>query len=268
MNKRWRTFWIVSAAVAGIGTVFLILGIVMGASIREIRMRFPNGIGFHSEVRKETGGELLPREMTEYDGVRSLEIETAYMDVNIIPTERERICVETEEHHNLRVRRNGDKLKIESVEKNHHIKYEGVVNIYIPYNVQLTEAAVSVGAGRLNMDLGNAGLGQADISVGAGRADISNIEADEINIDCGAGRVTADGIKSRDLGVECGMGSMELFVAGEKGDYNYMVECGMGSVTIGDDSYGGLGREKKTNNGKSRNMEIECGMGSVTVNFE
>lgn len=231
MNKKWKIFWIVSAVIAGVGIILFVLGIVLGAPLREIAMQFSDEEEFHSyengisrDIAEDGTGQM-------FDGVRSLSVDVDKMEVNIVPTEDDKIYVEAEgidDRLHFRVEQDGDELDIDTEDGNRHINYGGTVNIYIPVGMELAEA---------------------DISVGAGEADLSGLNAREINI-------------------ECGMGSVDLSVAGAKEDYNYDIECGMGSVEIGEESYGGVAIKKKIHNGQSKNISIECGMGEVSVDFE
>lgn len=149
------------------------------------------------------------------------------------------------------------------------IKHGGILNVYLPYGMDLEETEVSVGGGRLHLDMEGIRSRQTDISIGAGEAFVQNIETEELGMDCGAGRIEAGGIKAHEVEADCGMGSIDLSVSGMKTDYNYTVECGMGTVEIGGDSFGGITAEKKIHNGQSsQHMDIECGMGSVSVEFE
>lgn len=272
MNRKWKIFWIVSAAIAGIGGMFLIAGLVMGVSVREIQMRFPNGIGFHpgavyhSEDHAEHDGEAM-----EFGGIRVLEVDVSHLEVNVIATSEKKIRVEeagVDERLGLRIRQEGEKLNIRTENEHLRINHGGVVNIYIPYGIELAETDISVGAGALNVNMEKVRSGHAKISVGAGDANLSNVETDQIEIACGAGNVTADEIRAYEFDVQCGLGNVDLSVRGEKEDYNYDVQCGMGSVDIDGDSYAGVGTQKKHHHELSQRMHIKCGMGSVTVNFE
>ena len=64
------------------------------------------------------------------------------------------------------------------------------------------------------------------------------------------------------------MGELQLKLAGTQTDFNYDLSCGMGELTVGDDSYTGMAKEKQINNNAVKNMDLECAMGSVSVQFE
>lgn len=91
---------------------------------------------------------------------------------------------------------------------------------------------------------------EMDLEIGAGDASIALLDAKEIKIDVAAGRVTMN-------------------LPGKEADYNLDLECGAGQINLGDQSYSGLGSEKKTNNsGATRKLELECGAGQINIDFE
>lgn len=72
----------------------------------------------------------------------------------------------------------------------------------------------------------------------------------------------------KEVKIECGVGQVNYTAVGSQEDYDYEVSCGIGSVTVGSDSYSGMGGERKVNNNGSKKMEIECGIGMVDVSFD
>ena len=123
-----------------------------------------------------------------------------------------------------------------------------------------------VGEGRLTADHFQAE--ELKIEVGAGQVYLDSFTADELDLECGAGEADLYGDALKKVKIECGVGTVRYSTAGSREDYDYEVECGIGSVTVGDDTYSGLGSERKINNGGSRKMEIECGIGVVDVSFD
>ena len=89
-----------------------------------------------------------------------------------------------------------------------------------------------------------------------------------MELECGAGEAVLYGDALREAKIECGVGSVYYTASGSQEDYNYEVECGIGSVTVGGDTYSGLGNKRKIHNGGSKKMEIECGIGLVDVSFD
>lgn len=249
MKKGWKTFWIVSAAIAGVGVILLILGIVMGAAFNQISWHSSDGVSVLFPFKK-TRTVKSQEQKYEFDNVRFLNIDVGQLEVNVIEAEGSKIRVETvgiDERLKLAVYQDEDELEIETKQNNMRINDGGTVNIYIPAGMKFEEA---------------------DISIGAGVLELESLRVNEADIECGAGSIVIDRIEGNDITVSCGLGTVDLTAAGRKGDYNYEIECGIGSVEVGDDSYAGIVSEKKIRNGRNKTMDIECGMGEIIVSFE
>ena len=54
---------------------------------------------------------------------------------------------------------------------------------------------------------------------------------------------------------------------GTKSDYNYNLECGVGEIILGDETYSGLGGEKRVQNGGNKLIEAECSVGRIQIAF-
>ena len=255
MKKRWKVFWIVSGAIAGIGVLFLIVGLVMGASVSELRGRIPFWyrncfIDFDSSEQSDRASvKVVDGELHSYSGISSLEIDVNSLEVNIVESAGSEIEVETEiadERINLKVWQEGKELNIET-KGNIRINNGGIVNIYIPSGMTLGELSVSVGEGALYAERLSAS--EVDVAIGAGSADVEMIYAEQIDL-------------------ECGIGAMDLTFAGTDTDYDYDLECGMGELEVGQQSFSGMAVDKTVHNGASKNADIEVGMGSVNISFE
>ena len=142
----------------------------------------------------------------------------------------------------------------------------GVLSIQIPAGQQFKEVSVKVGAGLLTAD--DLHAEEMDIDVGAGQVYLNSFYARELDLECGAGEAELYGEIERETKIECGVGRVSFTAVGSREDYDYKVSCGIGSVTVGEDSYSGLGGERKISNGGSKKMEIECGIGEVEVSFD
>ena len=110
---------------------------------------------------------------------------------------------------------------------------------------------------------------ELDVSIGAGRIDITGMEAGELNAEVGMGELLADGAVSGNVDVECAMGNVEIGLAGSENDFNYYLEGSMGSIQVGDSGYisGGFSQKRTIDNNASKEMEIECAMGNITIWF-
>ncbi len=229
----------------------------------------------HSAVNDSTGSSTS---VNGYTGIRELDIDLTCLEVSIVKTEGNEITVDTSDItdkmlKDLVIQKDGEELKFElngrkswdSWSKNQY-KSQGMLLIQIPESMQFDEASLKIGAGILSADEIHAR--ELDIEVGAGKVSLGSFMADEMSLECGAGEATVRGEATHEAQIECGVGSVNYAALGYQQDYNYELSCGIGELRIGSDSFSGLGKERKIDNGGSKEMEIECGIGSVCVTFE
>lgn len=104
--------------------------------------------------------------------------------------------------------------------------------------------------------------------VGAGQAKLSNLTVGDFDIKVGAGEAVIKNLSVGDLEVEAGVGEVDIEIAGAETDYSYDIECGIGEVVVGNNAYGGIGGSKTvTNMDATKEMNIECGIGKVNIQF-
>lgn len=176
-----------------------------------------------------------------------------------------RVEVEGDDHDNVRVMSKEDKLSIKSI----NVQRGRTITLYYPSSLQLKELELYMDAGEVYLE-DDLAAHRLEINVGAGEftAD-GKITADEAEFEVGAGELFLELLDTRRLDGECGMGDMELTLAGSAKDYNCDLECGIGSISLGEDEYSGLAREKKIRNkGAGREICLECGIGEIVVSFE
>lgn len=160
------------------------------------------------------------------------------------------------------------------------------VDIYIPEDVILNSAYLSMGAGQ--MDIEKLAATDTDIEVGAGALYVDNLQTKNLNVELGAGEmfVYEGKIGSMDLAVSAGnmeisaevagdidaevaMGYLEIFVNGSnENSHNYNMECAAGSMTVGSLTHTGLAVERYIDNGAATTYNLECSMGELIVDFE
>lgn len=229
----------------------------------------------HSAVNDSTGSSTS---VNGYTGIRELDIDLTCLEVDIVKTEGNEITVDTSDItdkmlKDLVIRKDGDELKFElngrkswdNWSKN-QFKSQGMLLVQIPSGMQFDEASLKIGAGILYADEIQAR--ELDIEVGAGQVSLGSFIANEMSLECGAGEAAVRGDATHEASIECGVGSVTYTALGYQQDYNYELSCGIGELRIGGDSFSGLGKERKIDNGGSKEMEIECGIGSVYVTFE
>lgn len=139
------------------------------------------------------------------------------------------------------------------IEGNQKIKvnnsnYDGEITIVIPKNMVFQDV---------------------DLEVGAGKADVANLKANQVDIELGAGEVNVTGLDTKKFDAKTGAGKLYAELVGKQNDYSYELECGIGQLKIGDSSYSGLGTEQNiTNPGAERFADIECGVGEIIIKFQ
>lgn len=140
--------------------------------------------------------------------------------------------------------------------------HAGASEIFIS-EISAREFDLEIGAGRVTINQLTAE--QADFEIGAGEVivEYGNVYDCETNVDAGNFEYTGMILKHGD--VECNLGNAEYHLEREPEDYNYEIECGAGNVTIGKESFTGLGTEKYIDNHVQESFDIECNMGNVTI---
>lgn len=297
MKKRWKIFWVMCISLSVLGIALCISGILLGATAERIREVFgirhttaedietyfakdyeyaedydgsTGGVSSYDSSKKDAdGGEHL------FSDIEELEIDVTCLDVEISEGDDRQIRVNTGDLEqdildDLTISEKEKELKIEMKNKkkweNLGNQYKGRLTIQVPADLQFKEASVKVGAGVLTAE--DLQAEEMDIEVGAGQVYLNSFYAKEVDLECGAGEADLYGEITKEIKIECGVGKVHYTAEGSQEDYDYEVSCGIGSVTVGGDSYSGLGGERKISNGGSKKMEIECGIGLVDVSFD
>lgn len=157
------------------------------------------------------------------------------------------------------------------------------VYLEIPGNFKFENAEIEIKAGEVDADCGfsadqltvntDAGLISLEsmeaqifsVAVGAGEIDIEDSVFKMVYLDCGVGTMDIEADITEYAKIDCGMGTVDLDLAKGVDSANYMLSCGVGSIEIGDNSYTGLSREKRIENGASAEFELNCGMGTISI---
>lgn len=262
MRTGWKVFWIVCAALGGLGLVLVIAGLALGASASTIDQAFDYDFSritqtvrdnISDEIQDNTEGQVQGTSNMgqEYQGIRELKASIRECEVIVEYRDGQGITLDTSRlNHslNLAVKQDGDELKIDS--NDHHFtghKNAGQLYIFLPKNDTLQNADFEIGAGTLH--IGEITVDELDISVGAGTANVASCTANDISVECGAGQV-------------------ELKLASAIEEYNYSVELALGEVSIGGESFSGVAMERDIDNRAAKDVSVECGVGKVTVAFE
>lgn len=296
MKKGWKIFWVICISLVVLGIALCISGVVLGATVDGIREVFGMDHGWGDSFWDEdmeyadssvsgvpkgaasTGQNMESgASVFRYSGIRKLDMDVTCLEVAVARGEGSDIVLDTNDLSDkmikdLVIRQKDEELKIELKDRKSWEKWsknqymsQGTLLVQIPEGMRFEEAALKVGAGILRAD--DIQASELDVEVGAGEVFLESFAAEEFELECGAGQAYVYGDASKDARIECGVGSVQFTALGNQQDYNYELSCGIGELNVGDESFSGLGSERKINNNGSKSMEIECGIGSVTVIF-
>ena len=83
-----------------------------------------------------------------------------------------------------------------------------------------------------------------------------------------AGKATVKKLDAKEIDASADAGELYIEVVGKKENYSYNLECDVGTIRIGEESYAGLGAEKKIKNPNAeRFLEADCDVGNVQIDF-
>lgn len=250
MKKFTKVALIIATIVGVIGICCLIGAAAMGLTWGTFTYMVEDGklnIGptgnLISGIDAKSGGSI-----TEVDEVfGSLDVELGAGKLEIYYDDVDKVQVEQEETTGFRCYVEGATLYVEGGQKFGVNNNRASIVIRIPKTYSFAEFDLEVGAGKATVDGLNAN--EASISVGAGKASITKLDVKEVEASAGAGE-------------------LYLEVVGKKENYSYNLECDVGTIRIGEESYTGLGAEKKIKNPNAeRFLEADCDVGNVQINF-
>ncbi|MBE5887781.1 MAG: hypothetical protein E7283_02985 [Lachnospiraceae bacterium] len=243
---------IASGIMAAIGVVCIVIACSMGLnwgnfktllSEGKFSINIENGffgihLGDDDEISNETyyvSDEIV--DLTVQYGAGELEI--MYGDV-------EQIQIETKDVINFSVEVDGKNLLI-AADLGANNRGDSSLKIVLPKDIQLANAT---------------------LVLGASAAKVADLRVVCMNIEVGAGQATLKNIDLKYLEAEVGVGALLMELVGKQSEYSYNVDCGIGAVTIGSNTYGGLGAETsvKVDNAVGQ-IDVDCGIGEVKITF-
>jgi len=288
MKKFTKVMLIIAGVFATIGVICMVVAFAMGLTtdhfiklIQDGHFSFDEGdlhISFEDDWNDDFEGETIgTEEMDVEDGAGEIRescenidlefgagvLEICYADVEYIQVKQTNIPkLKVGVKNGTLVIRDGSDI---------HVDLDDVedrsLTILIPQDMKFKEVELEIGASKA--DIKNILAENLSITVGAGQADISKITAKHFELEVGAGQATAVQLEVEKLDVEAGVGQVNIALNGVQEDYNYKVECGIGNVVVGKASYGGLGAEQNVkNDGATKEISVECGIGEVKIKFQ
>ena len=288
MRKFSKVLLVIAATAGVVGIGLTIGGASMGATIAGLNL---SKGGFSSAVRQTvkyvsvgdeddwnqdwdeidesdskeavgTNGEIYL-----VDGVSKLDLSIRTGELYLKEYDGNEIKVEVSGKHREKVRvgQEGDTLVLECIGR----VQDREITVSYPKKMEFEDASVDVTAGTVNLD-DDFYTKNLKVSVAAG--EFSNdgaVTAEKADITVGTGNVDLENLNVQNLEADCGIGNIDLDINGKESDYDYEISCSAGAIDIGDNSYSGIGYEKKISNpGASGKMDLDCGVGNITVDFE
>ncbi len=268
MRRGWKIFWIVCGMMVAIGLACCAVAWGMGVTTNMIHNRFPYGIGW---VSNGDSGPVAGDIHESFTGVTEIDMELSAGKVIFKEGSGSDIQIDTKKlskRLGFKCYMDGSELKLESRKRLNGLNSigGGTITVTIPKDMAFEEVSLSMGAG--SMEIEKIQARDLSVNVGAGEVVIDSFLADEADFECGAGSITARGEVTGEADLQCGVGSIEYTAFGQETEYNYDIECGIGEIVCGANSYSGLGRDQRIDNGAVREINIEGGVGSVIVNFD
>ncbi len=283
-----------------IGCVLIAIGLSLGG-----RWNAPNwwplgDRGFRFEWKSgpnasgDAKGPMLIQDIAEQEGTFSTDITSLDVDLKIasfaiIRGEKAGYRLTGFGKDDIAVRVDGHTVRVEEKRIVHSLNIgdnfvKPLVEITIPEGTKFTRCAVKMGAGTVTVE--SLSVGELSIESGAGPVTIDKTDADGVRVKSGAGNLEISGCRfgdteletaagriaiEADLGnktrISTGAGAMELSLPGTADDWRFDFTRGVGVVTIGNETYTGVGNGSAGNPNAAKRIEIENGFGAVTVNF-
>lgn len=163
-------------------------------------------------------------------------------------------------------------------------KYQ--VTIYIPDSFEPENLEITIGAGRaelcdmetdtVDFEIGAGELvanklvvnKESSLEVGAGKIAIKDLTAKDVSLDCGVGEIDIKGDIRGNSSANCGMGHISIKLKEPESRYDFGLSCGLGNININGDNYSFTSDSNRYGNDAEYEFDIECGVGSVEVSNE
>lgn len=140
---------------------------------------------------------------------------------------------------------------------------DGVVDIYIPANMEFETVEMSLAAGDFRFDDLNSET--VVIELAAGELKFDNIKADYAELNVAAGELIVSNIDTNTLDLNVSMGDAKIWLADEIVNYNITSDISMGSLQIPGLSSSGIDKSISFDNDADKDININVEMGNAFI---
>jgi len=255
--------------------IFLIITII--STILGVLYALSGVLGLRTD--STSGG---PMTTISFEGahIAVLEIDIDYTNLTIKTGEF--FKVETN-NNDIKCKQSNEKLEIKDEKYNWFSNYDNEdLIVYIPENLELENAEINAGAGKINIE--NLTTKKLSLELGAGETEVKSLNvSNECNIEGGAGRVNILGgtIKDLDLDmgigeinlsskltgksdIDAGVGNLKVNLQGDKETYKIKANKGIGNIKINGKD---ISNSEIYGNGENH-IEVDGGVGNIDIDFE
>ena len=282
MKNKWiKTLSILSTVCLILGGAALIVGVVLGADIRDAWKQSGNWnsitkYGVFSFFADEDdqddydAEELFDEDFSfQSQDIKRINFDLKNVDLTIEENNSDdqvRIQIENSGKNDISVKNNSGTLEI----KDHRSKIGKTtknidVALDIPADLELEDVLVELGVGDVEIEklLVKYTL---NMKLGTGDVEIERLSAGTLDVSCGVGNLEIEMLRLEgSASIEGGVGDTRIGMLANENDFNYEISTGVGDVRIFDSEFRGLGGAKKISNGSDKEIVIHSGVGDMEI---
>ena len=282
MKNKWiKALSILSTVCLILGGAALIVGVVLGADIRDAWKQSGNWnsitkYGVFSFFADEDDQddhdteELFDEDFSfQSQDIKRINFDLKNVDLTIEENDSDdqvRIQIENSGKNDISVKNNSGTLEI----KDHRSKIGKTtknidVALDIPADLELEDVLVELGVGDVEIEklLVKYTL---NMKLGTGDVEIEHLSAGTLDVSCGVGNLEIEKLRLEgSASIEGGVGDTRIGMLATANDFNYEISTGVGDVRIFDSEFRGLGGAKKISNGSDKEIVIHSGVGDMEI---
>lgn len=282
MKNKWiKVLSILSSVCLILGGAALIVGVVLGADIRDAWKQSGNWnsitkYGVFSFFADEDdqddydAEELFDEDFSfQSQDIKRINFDLKNVDLTIEENDSDdqvRIQIENSGKNDISVKNNSGTLEI----KDHRSKIGKTtknidVALDIPADLELEDVLVELGVGDVEIEklLVKYTL---NMKLGTGDVEIEQLSSGTLDVSCGVGNLEIEKLMLEgSASIEGGVGDTRIGMLANENDFNYEISTGVGNVRIFDSEFHGLGGAKKISNGSDKEIVIHSGVGDMEI---